>query len=144
MIYEPQDVFFCAAAFFLLFSRWPMAASAAIPVNTNPTPTHCQPLSLCPNQTTDRIMVNIFRVTVIVTRTRDSKLARVKSKTNVSGTIYLTQTEQAKTDVRDLQMKTCPIAPQAQNPRTSQPTCGYFATKAIAPSSSVPLPMPTY
>jgi hypothetical protein len=68
-----SSFFFSFAAFSLLW----ITPSAPIPPKTSPTPIHCFPPSLCPNQTTDKIMVSILRVTVIVTRSRDEKVDSV-------------------------------------------------------------------
>jgi hypothetical protein len=62
---------------FAAFSRLPSSASIPMPPNTHATPTHCMPPRLCPNQTTEMIMVSIFLVTVTVTRKSEPKMDNV-------------------------------------------------------------------
>lgn len=75
-------------------------ASAPIPPNTSPTPSHCIPVTLCPNSTTLISIVSILRVTVTVTSSSELKCASV------------------------WKMNTWPMAPHAEKARTSQPTAG--------------------
>lgn len=66
------------------FSRLLNSASIPIPPKTNPTPTHCMLVKLCPNHSTEMIMVSIFRVTVTVTRSREPKIERVRTGMSIS------------------------------------------------------------
>ena len=69
--------FFPLAASLAIFSRRAMPASTPIPPKTSPTPIHCMLERRWPNATTDKIMVNILRVTVTVTRSTDEKVDKV-------------------------------------------------------------------
>ena len=64
---------FSLASFSLLW----ITPSAPTPPNTKPTPTHCIPLSRCPNHITLNIIVNIFLVTVTVTSNKLENLLSV-------------------------------------------------------------------
>ena len=69
---------FSASSFaFAAFSRLPSSASMPMPPKTQATPTHCIAPRLWPNQTTEMIIVSIFRVTVTVTRKSEPKIERV-------------------------------------------------------------------
>lgn len=67
--------FFALAASLAIFSFLAMAASTPIPPKTRPTPSNCICVRRWPNATTERIMVNILRVTV--TRSTEEKVERV-------------------------------------------------------------------
>lgn len=55
------------------FSRFCTTASAPMPPNTRPMPSHWPADNECPNQNTLNSMVSILRVTVTVTSSRDEK-----------------------------------------------------------------------
>lgn len=59
------------------FSCRAMPASTPMPPKTRPTPSHCIWVRRWPKATTERIMVNILRVTVTVTRRTEEKVDRV-------------------------------------------------------------------
>lgn len=75
-----QEDFFTSSFFarsLASFSCFDNCASTKTPPNTKPTPTHCIGLRRWPNQTTDKIMVSIFLVTVTVTKRSEPKVERV-------------------------------------------------------------------
>lgn len=59
------------------FSWRAIAASTPMPPKTSPTPRTCMRVRRWPKATTDRIMVNILRVTVTVTRRTEEKVESV-------------------------------------------------------------------
>lgn len=69
-------VFFLVASF-AIFSCLAIAASTPIPPKTKLTPSHCIWVRRWPKATTDRIMVNILRVTVTVTNKTDENVDNV-------------------------------------------------------------------
>lgn len=69
--------FFFLAASLAIFSCLAMAASTPIPPKTKLTPSHCIWVRRWPKATTDRIMVNILRVTVTVTNSTDENVDNV-------------------------------------------------------------------
>lgn len=72
-----QEDFFALAASLAIFSFLAMAASTPMPPNTRVTPSHCICVRRWPKATTERIMVNILRVTVTVTSRTDENVDRV-------------------------------------------------------------------
>lgn len=71
------DDLFALAASLSIFSFLAMAASTPIPPKTRVTPSHCIWVRRWPKATTERIMVNILRVTVTVTSKTDEKVESV-------------------------------------------------------------------